>query len=167
VASERGAASCSRLTADTIVVGRVGRPHGLDGAFVVDDPSEDPERFAVGASLLVDGEPATIAERKWAGGRLVIRVDRPVARGARLEIPRDELPPPSDDEYYVFQLVGLEVVEESGRNLGRVRDVASAPANDVLELDTGRALPMVEDCVLQVDLSGRRIVVARGFADPD
>lgn len=150
------------------MIGRVGRPHGLEGAFVVEDASDDPERFAIGVTLLLDGEPAVVEERKRAGGRLVVRLDRPAPRGAPLEVRRDQLPPTETaDEYYVFQLVGLDVVEEGGRALGRVRDVTSAPANDVLELDNGRALPMVEDCVVEVDLESRRIIVARGFADPD
>lgn len=163
----RAVACCSRLTAELVVIGRVGRPHGLEGAFVVDDASDDPERFAVGATVLLDGEPAVVEERKRAGGRLVVRLDRAAARGASLEIRRDQLPPPEADEYYVFQLVGLDVVEKGGRTLGRVRDVVAAPANDVLELDSGRALPMVEDCVLEVDLTARRILVARGFADAE
>ena len=41
-----------------VQVGKVGKPHGLEGAFVVEQASEDPERFAVGATLLVGGEPA-------------------------------------------------------------------------------------------------------------
>jgi 16S rRNA processing protein RimM len=155
------------LTAERVVIGRVGRPHGLQGAFVVDDASDDPARFAVGATVLLDGEPAVVEERKRAGGRLVVRLDRTAARGASLEVERDQLPPPADGEYYVLQLVGLDVVEDGGRALGRVRDVVPAPANDVLELEDGRALPMVEDCVLEVDLDGRRILVARGFADPE
>jgi 16S rRNA processing protein RimM len=156
------------LTAEHIVIGRVGRPHGLEGAFVVDNASDDPERFAVGATVLLDGEPAVVEERKRAGGRLVVRLDRAAARGASLEIRRDQLPAPETaGEYYVFQLVGLDVVEDGGRALGRVHDVVAAPANDVLELDSGRALPMVEDCVLKVDLDSRRILVARGFADPE
>ena len=149
------------------MIGRVGRPHGLEGAFVVDDASDDPARFEVGATVLLDGEPAVVEERKRAGGRLVVRLDRNAARGATLELRRDQLPPPAAHEYYVFQLVGLDVVEDSGRSLGRVREVVPAPANDVLELDSGRALPMVEDCVLEVDLDARRILVARGFAEPE
>ena len=54
--------------------------------------------------------------------------------------------------------------EEGGRSLGRVQDVAPGVANDVLELDTGTALPLVEDCVLAVDLDRGRILVAQGFA---
>jgi 16S rRNA processing protein RimM len=147
-----------------VTVGTVGRPHGLTGAFVVERPSEDEDRFAVGAVLHVDGAPARVTESKRAGrARVVIRLDRRVERGASLQVPKSDLPDP-EGGYYVFQLVGLEVVEEGGRTLGRVTDVADYPANDVLELDGGLALPMVADCVREIDLEGGRIVVAPGFA---
>jgi 16S rRNA processing protein RimM len=151
---------------DLIPVGRVGRPHGLDGSFVVEDASEDPDRFAPGASVFVDGEPATVATSKRAGGRVVVRLEGTARRGAVLAIPRSELPAPEEGEYYAFQLAGLGVEEESGRLLGRVQDVTPGVANDVLELDTGLALPLVEECVLSVDLERGRIVVAQGFGDP-
>ena len=96
----------------------------------------------------------------------MIRLDRRVERGAPLEVPRDALPPPEEDSYYVFQLVGLDVEEEGGRPLGRVADVAAGVANDVLELDTGLALPFVDACVREIDLERRVVVVARGFAEP-
>jgi 16S rRNA processing protein RimM len=148
-------------------VGVVGKPHGLDGSFVVDGASEDPERFEPGATVLVDGNPAQVVGRKQAGGRLVIRLDRPVARGRELQIPRSELPRPEPDSYYVFQLVGLAVEEEGGRALGTVEDVTPGIANDVLELDSGLALPLVGACVREVDLERRRILVAAGFAARD
>ena len=148
-----------------VTVGRVGRPHGLDGSFVVEQASEDPVRFEPGARLLVDGEPAAVAQSKRAGGRLVVRLDREVSRGALLAVPRTELAVPTPGEYYVFQLVGLSVADEGGRPLGRVQDVTPGVANDVLELDSGLALPLVEECVLSVDLGQGRIVVAQGFGD--
>jgi 16S rRNA processing protein RimM len=141
----------------------VGKPHGLDGSFVVEDASEDPERFEPGATLLVDGEPAVVVDQKRAGGRLVVRLDRPVGRGTPLQVPRADLPEPEPGTYYVFQLVGLDVEEEGGRALGTVTEVAPGVANDVLELDTGLALPLVESCVREVDLERRRILVAPGF----
>jgi 16S rRNA processing protein RimM len=147
-------------------VGCVGRPHGRDGSFFVEEASDAPERFAPEQKLIVDGEPATVLEAKRAGGRLVVRLDRPVRRGARLEVPRSALPPPGPDSYYVFDLIGLPVEEEGGRVLGRVEHVEAGVANDVLELDSGLALPLVEDCVREVDLERGRIVVASGFADP-
>jgi 16S rRNA processing protein RimM len=144
----------------------VGKPHGLDGAFVVEDASEDPRRFDVGAKLLVDGERATVVlSRRVGGGRPAIKLDRPVERGAELTVRRDDLPPPDEDSYYVADLVGLEVVEEEGARLGRVSDVLSGVANDVLELDTGLLLPLVEECVRDVQLAQRRIVIAPGFAE--
>ena len=152
------------MGSDNVFVGRVGKSHGLDGSFVVEDASDAPERFAVGAELLVDGNPARIVAAKRARGRPVIKLDRGASRGAALEVPREFLPPPDDESFYVFQLAGLVVVEEGGRELGRVTDVAPGVANDVLELDTGLALPMVEDCVRRVDLDAGRIVVAAGFA---
>ncbi len=95
----------------------------------------------------------------------MIRLDRRVERGTELAVRRDELPPPQEDEYYVFQLVGLAVEEKDGRALGRVRDVLPGPANDALELESGELLPLVEDCVLAIDLEAGRIVVATGYAD--
>jgi 16S rRNA processing protein RimM len=146
-----------------IRVGKVGKPHGLDGSFFVEEASDDPERFAEGAVLLVDGTAARVVESKRSGGRPVIRLDREVERGAQLEIDRDALPEPGEGEYYAFQLVGLEVEEEGGVKLGRVTEVSSGPANDVLELDTGLALPLVDACIRQVDLASGRIVVQPGF----
>jgi 16S rRNA processing protein RimM len=151
---------------DRVVVGRVGKSHGLDGSFVVEGASDAPERFAVGAELLVDGEPARVVASKRARGRPVIKLDREAQRGTDLEVARASLPPAEEGSYYVFQLVGLAVVEQGGRELGHVADVAPGVANDVLEVDTGLALPMVEDCVREVDLDRGRIVVAPGYADP-
>ena len=144
-------------------MGRVGRPHGLAGAFVVEQASEDPARFAEGATVYAGGEAVTVVESKRSGGRLVVRLDRGVERGAALEVPAAELPPAGAGQYYVFELVGLSVVEEGGRVLGRVEDVTPGVANDVLEVEGGIALPLVEDCVRAVDLEEGRILIAPGF----
>ena len=127
--------------------------------------SDEPERFAKGATVYVEREPATVVESKIAGGRVWSSGSIASARrGAELELPAAELPPAGEDAFYVYQLVGLTVEEEGGRVLGRVQDVTPGVANDVLELEGGIALPMVEDCVRTVDLEEGRIVVAPGFA---
>jgi len=154
--------------ADELVkIGRVGKPHGLDGSFFVEHASEDEQRFARGAKLRVDGEPAEVVASKRSRGRPVIRLDREAPRGASLEIDRIALPPPKQDEYYVFQLVGLDVERTDGKPLGRVVDVEQGVANDILELDGGLLLPLVAACVEKVDLEGRRIIVHPGFDDGD
>ena len=145
-------------------IGRVGRPHGLDGAFVVERASDDDRRWQVGASLLVDGRRATIeASRRVGGGRRAIRLDRPVERGAELAVDVSELPSPEADSYYAFQLVGLLVVDEHGGALGRVVAVLPGAANDNLELEGGRLVPLIEDAVRSVDLERGTILADRGF----
>lgn len=141
----------------------MGRPHGLDGAFVVERGSDDERRFAVGARLRVDGvEAEVVLRRRVGGGRLAIKLDRPVQRGQMLTVPRSELPPPEPGAYYIFQLVGLEV-EEDGRLVGRVRDVRPGATNDNLELEDGSLVPLVEDAVREVDLEQGRIHLNPGF----
>ncbi|MDQ2909808.1 MAG: ribosome maturation factor RimM [Actinomycetota bacterium] len=154
------------MSAELVRVGRVGKPHGLDGSFFVEHGSENKERFAVGATLLVDGEPAKVVGSKRSRGRPVIRLDREAPRGAELAVPKSELPPPEEGSYYEFQLVGLEAEEEGGRALGRVAAVQPGIANDVLELDSGLLLPLVDACVREVDLGAGRILIAAGFAPP-
>jgi len=147
-----------------IPIGRVGRPHGLDGAFLVERASQDDRRWLVGATLLADGVPATIPlARRAGGGRRAIRLDREVLRGAELAIDASELPAPDPDSFYVFQLVGLRAVDEDGAPLGRVVEVHPGAANDNVELDDGRLVPLVEDAVRAVDLEEGTLVVVRGF----
>lgn len=146
-----------------VAVGRVGRPHGLDGAFVVEAASDEPARFAPGARVYAAREPATVLASKHAGGRLVIRLDKPVGRGTVLEVPIAELEQLPEGEYYAFELVGLAVEDEQGRPLGLVAQVAPGVANDVLELDSGLALPLVEGWVRTIEVEAGRIVVDSGL----
>ena len=158
--------SSSKREPAIVRIGRVGRPQGVDGAFVVEEASEDPERFEVGAELMVDGEPARVTVSRQVGGRRrAIKLDRPAARGAELTVSRADLSPLPSDTYYVADLVGLMVLDEHGTRVGIVRDVLPGPANDALELDTGLLLPLVEDCVREVDLAGRRVLLNPGFTD--
>ena len=146
-------------------IGRVGRPHGLDGAFVVEDASTDERWWQVGARFQAGGDPVEVVGARRASGRPVVKLDRDVERGALLEVDHAELPPTDEDEYYAFELVGLEVVEEGGRPLGTVKAVIPGVANDVLDLGGDVLLPIVEDCILRVDLAAGLIEVAAGFAE--
>lgn len=147
-----------------VTIGAVGRPHGRDGAFTVDRASEHAERFSVGAQLYVARKPARVVSSKRAGGRVVVQLSIPATRGAQLELPRSELPRLADDQYYVSDLVGLDVITDEGVRLGAIADVLPFPANDVIELDDGELLPLVRACVLDVDVVEGRVVVARSFA---
>jgi 16S rRNA processing protein RimM len=149
---------------ERVRIGKVGRPHGIDGSFFIEQPSEDERWWQPGARFFAGGRESEVVAARRSSGRPVVKLDHDVERGALIEVDRDVLPPTEEDEYYAFQLIGLPVVEETGRELGTVRAVTSGVANDVLELDTGVLLPMIEDCVRTVDLDAARISVATGFA---
>jgi 16S rRNA processing protein RimM len=146
-------------------IGTVGRPHGIDGAFFVEQPSDDERWWKTGARFFAAGTPVEVVAHRRSSGRPVFKVEPHAERGAALEVERDQLPPTGEDEWYAFELVGLEVVEEGGRVLGTVRSVTPGVANDVLEVGGDLLLPMVEDCVRSIDVGGGRIEVARGFAE--
>jgi 16S rRNA processing protein RimM len=147
-----------------VPVGRVGRPHGLDGAFVVEQGSEDPARYAVGAELHVDGVPAKVVlSRRVGRGRHAIRLDRTTERGATLTVPTSDLPPLPEGEFYAFEIIGLRVEEVGGRQRGIVKDLLPGPANDNLELDDGTLVPMIEDAIATIDPARGVVLLNAGF----
>jgi len=156
-----------------VVVGALGRPHGIRGDVAIDLRTDEPERrFTVGTVLRVEGSPRvlTVASAKWHSGRLLVHfeelADRTAAEGARglvlvTDVPADELPD-DEGEYYDRQLVGLAVETTDGRPVGRVRDVLHPGPQDLLEVETGagtRLVPFVEALVPEVDLAAGRILV--------
>ena len=108
-----------------------------------------------------------MVSRRVGGGRRAIRLDRPVERGAELAVHRSDLPPADPDHFYVFELVGLDVVEDGDGGATRLRAATSYRVwrTTSSSSTTGQLVPMVEDCVHEIDVDGGRIVVARGFLD--
>jgi 16S rRNA processing protein RimM len=149
-----------------IVIGTVGRAHGLDGSFHLNGYG--------GAVPLEPGMPLRVGERDAVAEarkgtterpllRLDIAGDRTAAeelRGLDVTVDAALLPPLDEDEYLHVDLIGCAVVAEE-RELGSVTAVHEYPANDVLELDGGEMLPFVDEVVLEVDIQGRRIVVSK------
>lgn len=92
-------------------------------------------------------------------------VDRTAAEalvGLWMAVRRSDLPPPGKDEYYYFDLVGMEVLSEDGAAIGSITGVISTGGNDVLEVSgpLGEVLiPAVEDIIVRVEPEGRRIIV--------
>ena len=81
-------------------------------------------------------------------------------RGAHLFLPEDELPERKEDEFYAYELVGMEVWTDKGRKLGRVKRVEDFGVYDMLVLEDERIMiPFVGDIVLEVDRKKKRIEV--------
>ena len=164
----------------TIVVGRIGKPHGIKGEVSVEPRTDEPDRrFATGAVLKTQSKrpesaagPATVtvAGTRWHSGRLLVRfeelADRTAAEEARgtllaIDLDPDEVPE-DPEEFYDHQLVGLAVVTTDGRPVGELREIVHSSAQDLLVIATDGAdvlVPFVAALVPEVDVRGGRIVV--------
>lgn len=167
---------------EIVIVGTLGRAHGLRGELAVHLRTDDPERrFAAGAVVSAGGTPRVVASSRRHSGVWLLRfegvTDRTGAEALRgldlaVDVPADEVPA-EEGEYYDRQLVGLEVRNASGTGVGRVRAVLHLPAQDVLAVDvdgTERLVPFVEPLVPTVDLDAGYLQVAavRGLLeDPE
>lgn len=164
-----------------VVVGRIGRPHGIRGEVTVEPRTDEPdERFAPGAVLLRSGADLVVERSHWHSGRLLVHFrgveDRNAAealRGTLLEVERPEDATPDDpEEFYDSTLLGCEVVGVGGAPLGTVVDILHLPAQDVLVIDVGgreALVPFVSEIVPDVDLAARRVVIdpPEGLLDLD
>lgn len=79
-------------------------------------------------------------------------------RGTRLLIREAELMPLEEDEYYIHDIIGLDVVTTEGEHLGKVREVRRSPGNDVYVTDRAM-IPAVKEFVVNIDLHGKKMVV--------
>jgi 16S rRNA processing protein RimM len=163
-----------------VVVGRIGKPHGIRGEVTVEVRTDEPDRrFAVGTTVRVErpsGGPGpwpalTVTGARWHQTTLLLRfaelTDRTTAESARglllhATVAADESPD-DPEEFYDHQLVGLSAEDLEGRPLGEVTAVLHG-AQDLLQIRTadGRdaLVPFVAVLVPEVDLPGGRVVVA-------
>jgi 16S rRNA processing protein RimM len=162
-----------------LVVGRVGRPHGIRGELTVQVHTDDPDlRFAAGSVLATEPAergPLTISSSRWHSGRLLITFDGYAGRdraeelrGTLLVMDSAEVGPTGDpDEFHDYELVGLDAVTVAGEPIGAVTDVlhqgqdllviqpaagAPAPGDPIL-------VPFVAAIVPEVDVAAGRLVI--------
>ncbi len=164
-----------------VVVGRIGKPHGLKGEVTIDVRSDEPDRrFADGMTLRAE-PPAgsssrftamTVRSSRWHQGTLLAAFeevgDRDAAEAVRGTVLHATLGPedaPEDpEEFYDHQLIGLGAYDEQGTHLGQLTAVVHGSAQDLLTVRTpdGRntLVPFVSALVLDVDLDAGRVVIA-------
>jgi 16S rRNA processing protein RimM len=164
-----------------VVVGRIGKPHGLRGEVTVEVRTDEPERrFARGSTLRAEPPPGSassltqvrVTDSRWHQSVLLVRFeeldDRDAAEAARgivlhASVPADESPE-DPDEFYDHQLVGLAAYDVDGSALGTVAGLVHGGAQDLLRITTpeGREglVPFVKALVPEVDVAGGRVVIA-------
>jgi len=155
---------------DRVIIGKVGKPHGVRGEVNVYPLTDFPERFDDLDEVAVGEAALTIERLKWQGGRLVVsfrgvdsRESAAELTGEFLSLPRDKAAPLDEGEYYVFDIVGLKAYDESGNFLGEVREVLTTGANDVYAVADGSGkellIPALKQVVRKIDLAAGKMIV--------
>jgi 16S rRNA processing protein RimM len=158
-----------------ILVGRVAGAFGVKGEVRITTFTAEP--LAVrdyGALLREDGAPGlTLLSAREVKGGVIARVaevetreQAEALRGLKLHVPREALPEPDEDEFYLADLIGMTVEAADGQVLGQVRSVRDFGAGDLLEIAPslgGEAwyLPFTRAAVPEVQLSERRLIAVR------
>ncbi len=158
-----------------IAVGRVAGGWGVRGAVRITTFTEDPLALAKYRDLLrEDGTPALkVLSARDAKGSIICRVEgidnkdaADALRGLRLFVPRDALPQPEEDEFYLADLIGMEVERlADGKRLGIVKAVPNFGAGDIIEVDPedGRPtwyLPFTKEAVPEVRVAEGKLIVS-------
>ncbi len=131
--------------------------------------SDDPRRFEPGSKLHhADGRILTVEGARHHRDRFLVkfsgvssREGAELLRGA-LYVDSDEVRDLGDDEYWQHDIVGCDVTTRTGDAVGRVENVVSGPAQDLLEIATPnglRLVPVVKDIVISVDVAARVVVI--------
>ena len=152
-----------------LIVGRVLAPFGTRGEVKVQVETDFPDRFTPGRAIYLNGRPVEIESSRAHRQHLLVKLagidtveDAEKVRHHDLSIPRSELQPLDPDQYYAFQLMGLDVLTAEGEMLGEIVDIIVTGSNDVYVVQGKRGeilIPAIEDVVKLVDLENRQMTI--------
>jgi 16S rRNA processing protein RimM len=157
-----------------ITIGKAVKPFGVKGEMKIESLTDFPERFKdLRRVYLVSpaGKEFTCEVRsvRYAGGApylLFGDYDSPekakALNGWLIKVPEEEAVPLPEGSYYWFELIGMEVVSESGEKLGTIVEVFETGSNDVYVMKRGRKetyIPATKEIVKQVDRKTKRMVI--------
>ena len=163
------------MSDNLILVGRVAGAFGVRGELRITSYTESPLALVgYGKLLKEDGAPAlTLAGGRAVKDGVIARAEEVATReqaeslrGLRLFVPRQALPEPEEDEFYLADLIGMVAETPEGERLGAVKSVQNYRAGDLLEIDPGEGhptwmLPFTREAVPEVRLGERRLIVVR------
>ena len=153
-----------------LVVGRIGRAHGVQGEATIELRTDDPEiRFAVGQTVtLADGRSLKISGNRWHNQILLLSFsginDRNQIGELRDQLLYAEVDTNSTEpgEYHFQQLIGSQVVLPDGSNLGLVTEILQLPGQDLLSVESQKGevlIPMVKQIIISIDVVKRIIKI--------
>lgn len=155
-----------------ILMGVIGKPHGVRGAVHVHAYTADPEAIA---DFPLQDQRGRRIELAWTGAgiaRLIVhepegkrridsREDAAPLTNLRLFAERVALPPADDEEFYLADLIGLAAIGSDGATLGIIAAVHDFGAGASIELDDGSLLPFTRAVVPDIDLAARRAIIVK------
>ena len=159
---------------DILRVGAVIKPHGIRGEIKVWPTTDDPRRFDELDDVILKTPSAertvSVEEVKYFKNIVILKlegVDTVEAaesmRGADLYVTRDQAAPLADGEYYIGDIIGMDVVTDQGEKLGVIRQVIDTAANDVYAVAReGRKdllIPAIKQCIVSVDVENNLMTV--------
>jgi 16S rRNA processing protein RimM len=155
-----------------LLVGRIGRAHGILGEATIEVRTDEPDRrFAIGATVQTDSNGnLKIISGRVHNGILLLGFEGIADRNG-IEKLRNTLlyadvdineTNDDEDEYHVMQLIGCAAVLETGEAFGEVTDVINLPGQDLLAIKTvhgEQLIPFVQQLVPTVDIANKKVVV--------
>ncbi len=155
-----------------MAVGRISKPHGVHGEMRVELLTDVPERFEWLDTIYmgeVNPRPVGIESVRYHQGIVLLklagyptRTEAETLRGEVLQVPESEAVPLAEGEYFLYQLVGLQVFTEEGTLVGRLSEVLETGANNVFVIDGSRQqhlIPDIPDVVREIDIEAGRVVI--------
>lgn len=154
-----------------MIIGRIVKPWGVRGevkAVLLDCPEET---FTTIDDVVLSGRGTAlnITSKKFRPGCVILKfdgIDSPedavAYNGMLIEAEGVELPPLGKDQYYIHDIIGLDVIASSGETLGKISDVLSFPANDVYVMDyAGKEcmIPAIADIVKEINIDSGYIKI--------
>lgn len=158
-----------------ILVAEVGGAFGVRGELRITAHTADPMALLAYRELRrEDGSPGlTLLSARPAKAGVVARVKEVATpeqadalRGLRLYVPREALPEPDEDEYYLTDLISLSALDPAGALLGKIKSVQNFGADDLLEIEPAAGgaswlAPFTREIVPEVRLAEGHVVIAR------
>ena len=155
---------------DKIEIGKAVNVVGLKGELKVYHYSDYKERFEELSKVFLENTPYNISGVRYMKDIVILKLqgidDRSEAekhKGETIYIGKEDLRILPEDTYYIFDLIGLSVVDENGGVLGTLSDVVKNGAQDLFEVERENfnkfLIPAVEEFILKIDMENRTMTV--------
>lgn len=153
------------------MIGKIVAPHGVRGDIRILPETEHPEQFlSLKYLLLPDGKKLTLTRTRFHKNLILAETEEVnsmdeanLLRGQSVSIYRKDLPPMAAGHYYVSDLIGMPVYDESGRRLGTFKDALKTGSADAYVISRERGedilVAAISDNIKKIDLEERRMVV--------